>query len=107
MAPTSGQGAATLAGASAGEIDDVPRALRPSRTLGDRVYRSASTVGGLLTLVLLVLIGWFLFRQGLPELRKDGWHFITGSQWTSVGPFGIWAVMYWTIVIALIGLVLA
>ena len=28
-------------------------------------------------------------------------------EWTSVGPFGIWAVIYWTVVIALIGLVLA
>jgi phosphate transport system permease protein len=107
MAPISGQEPATFAGASAGVIDDVPRSLRASRTLADRIYRGASTGGGLLTLVLLVLIGWFLLRQGLPELRKDGWHFITGSQWTSVGPFGIWAVMYWTIVIALIGLVLA
>jgi phosphate transport system permease protein len=107
MAPNSGQGPATFAGTEAGVSDDAPRALRPSRTLADRIYRGASTGGGLLTLVLLVLIGWFLFRQGLPELRQDGWHFITGSQWTSVGPFGIWAIMYWTIVIALIGLVLA
>jgi phosphate transport system permease protein len=107
MAPTSGQGPATFAGASPGVTNDVPRPLRAGRTLADRIYRGASTGGGLLTLALLVLIGWFLFRQGLPELRKDGWHFITGSQWTSVGPFGIWAVMYWTIVIALIGLVLA
>jgi phosphate transport system permease protein len=107
MAPNSGQGPAAFAGTAAGVTDDAPRALRPSRTLADRIYRGASTGGGLLTLVLLVLIGWFLFRQGLPELRADGWHFITGSQWTSVGPFGIWAVMYWTIVIALIGLVLA
>ncbi|MDQ1534051.1 MAG: phosphate transport system permease protein [Actinomycetota bacterium] len=107
MAPTSGQAPAAFAGTAAGIPDDVPRHIRPGRTVADRVYRGASMGGGLLTLFLLVLIGWFLLREGLPELRKDGWHFITGSQWTAVGPFGIWAVMYWTVVIALIGLVLA
>ena len=99
MSPTSGQRSAAFAGA-AGTPDDVPRLIRPGRSVGDRIYRGASMGGGLLTLLLLVLIGWFLLREGLPELRKDGWQFITGSQWTAVGPFGIWAVMYWTVVIA-------
>jgi phosphate transport system permease protein len=107
MAPTSGQPPTTFAGTSVGDTDDAPRQVRPGRTVADRIYRSAATGGGLLTLVILVLIGWFLFRQGLPVLRKEGWHFVTGSQWTAVGPFGIWAIMYWTIVIALIGLVIA
>jgi phosphate transport system permease protein len=107
MAPTSGRSPATLTLPSSGTTEDVPRRVRPSRTLADRIYRGASTGGGVLTLVLLVVIGWFLLKQGLPELRQDGWHFVTGTQWTSVGPFGIWAVMYWTVVIALIALVLA
>src|SRR5579862_2070803 len=106
MAPTTGQPPATFAGTSVG-TGDVPREVRPGRTVADRIYRGLSTGGGLTTLILLVLIGWFLLRQGQPALRKEGWHFVTGSQWTSVGPFGIWAIMYWTIVIALIGLALA
>jgi phosphate transport system permease protein len=107
MAPTSGQSSATLAGAGAGAVDDVPREVRPGRTVADRIYRGASAGGGLLTLVLLALIGWFLLQKGLPELRMDCWHFFTGTRWTAVGPFGIASIMYWTVVIALIGLTLA
>src|SRR5262249_31700506 len=108
MAPTSGQAPVAVAGPPAGnETDDVPRSVRPGRTLGDRVYRGAAAGGGLVTLIVLALIGWFLLQKGLPALQREGWHFVTGSQWTAVGPFGIWAIMYWTIVIALIGLVLA
>jgi phosphate transport system permease protein len=87
--------------------DDVPRHVRPGRTLADRIYRGAATGGGLLTLVLLVLIGWFLFQKGLPELRQDGIHFLTGTKFQSIPPFGIASIIYWTVVIALIGLVIA
>jgi len=108
MAPNSGHAPVAFAGSPTGQGEyDGPRSVRPGRTLADRVYRGAATGGGVLTLVLLVLIGWFLFQQGRPALTKEGWHFVTGSQWTAVGPFGIWAIMYWTIVIALIGLALA
>ena len=51
------------------EHADVPRSIRPGRTVADRIYRAASTAGGLITLLLLVLIGWFLLRQGMPALR--------------------------------------
>jgi phosphate transport system permease protein len=107
MAPNTGQPPVTLAGASTDVTDDVARQVRPGRTFGDRIYRGAATGGGAVTLLILVLIGWFLFGKGLPVLRKEGLHFFTGTKWTSVGPFGIAAVMYWTVVIALIGLVLA
>jgi phosphate transport system permease protein len=107
MAPNSGQSSAAIAGTPADAIGDEPRQVRAGRTVADRVYRGAASGGGLLTLVILVLIGWFLLQKGLPELRKDGWHFVTGTQWTAVGPFGIASIMYWTVVIALIGLVIA
>jgi len=107
MAPNSGQSSAAIAGTPADAMGDEPRQVRPGRTVADRIYRGAASGGGLLTLVILVLIGWFLLQKGLPELRKDGWHFVTGTQWTAVGPFGIASIMYWTVVIALIGLVIA
>ena len=97
----------TLAGASTDLAGDTPRQVRAGRTLADRVYRGASTGGGLLTLVLLLVIGWFLFQKGLPELRHDGLHFFTGTKFQAVAPFGIAAIVYWTVVIALIGLVIA
>jgi phosphate transport system permease protein len=108
MARRSGRSPAALTRASADhDMNDVPRHVRPGRSVADRIYRGASSGGGILTLVLLALIGWFLLRQGWPELRKEGWSFFTGTQWTAIGPFGIWSIMYWTVVIALIALVLA
>ena len=107
MPPISGQSSSTFAGASGDAIVDVPRTVRPGRTVSDRIYRGVSAGGGVLTLVLLVLIGWFLFQKGLPELRKDGLHFLTGTQFNAVPPFGIASIIYWTIVIAVIGLVIA
>jgi phosphate transport system permease protein len=83
------------------------RRIVSAPTRGDRVFRSAATACGMATLVLLGLIGMFLLQKGLPELRNDGWHFVTGKAWTQAGPFGIAAVLYWTVVIALIALVVA
>ena len=97
----------TFAGTPTDVAQDVPRQVRAGRTLADRIYRGASTGGGVLTLVLLVLIGWFLFQKGLPELRQDGVHFFTGTKFQAIAPFGIAAIVYWTVVIAVIGLVIA
>jgi phosphate transport system permease protein len=84
-----------------------PRPVHNERTTGDRIYRAGATAAALLTTVVLTLIGWFLFKKGLPELRADGLSFFTSSKWTSIGPFGIAAVAYWTVIIAAIALVIA
>lgn len=86
---------------------DAPRRVVNVRQPSDRVYRALGTVAGLITLTLLVLIGWFLLQKGLPAFRQNGWSFFTSSKYTDSGPFGIAAVMYWTVVIAVIALVLA
>src|SRR3954469_14025347 len=84
--------------------DRVTISVRRSR--GDRVYRALGYGAGGLTLVLLVLIGLFLLMRGWPELRADGLSFFTSSRWTQSGPFGIVAVMYWTLVISVTALLL-
>ncbi len=99
-------------GSAMAVMEDVPRPEQPRRVVtrrqrSDRVYRGLGTAAGLATLSLLVVIGWFLLQEGLPALRQNGWSFITGTEWTQVGPFGIAAVMYWTVVIAGIALTLA
>ncbi|MGZ4757011.1 MAG: phosphate ABC transporter permease subunit PstC, partial [Acidimicrobiia bacterium] len=86
---------------------DAPRRIVNLRQRSDRIYRALGTTAGLATLLLLVVIGWFLLQEGLPALRQNGLDFITGTRWTDIGPFGIAAVMYWTVVIAVIALVLA
>src|SRR3954454_25171896 len=87
--------------------DDAPRRPVDVRQASDRVYRGLGTAAGLVTLTILVLIGWFLLPEGGAALRQNGFDFVTGTEWTQAGPFGIAAVMYWTVVTAVIALVLA
>jgi phosphate transport system permease protein len=76
----------------------------------DRIYRTLSTWAGLLTLVILALIGLFLALQALPAFRHMGVAFFWTQAWQPDGvkhQFGIAAVLYWTVVIAAIALVIA
>jgi phosphate transport system permease protein len=63
-----------------------------------------------LTLLLLVVIGIFLVVQSWPAFQLQGFHFFTTLVWqpdSTRHQFGIAAILYWTIVIALIALVIA
>jgi phosphate transport system permease protein len=67
---------------------------------------------GFSTFVLLVLIGLFLLIKAWPALKYAGFSFFTRTEWTfnpvtGGGIFGIAAILYWTIVIALIAVVIA
>jgi phosphate transport system permease protein len=87
-----------------------PRVISRGRTQTDRAYRGVTTAAGLLTLVILVLIGVFLLIRSLPAFRQMGWAFFTTSVWQPDGTthqFGIAAVLYWTFVIAIVALVIA
>jgi len=87
-----------------------PRRIRSSRGRADRVYRGLATGAGLLTLVILVLIGLFLLLRSAPAFRQMGFAFFTTLPWQPDGVlhrFGIAAIMYWTVVIAAISLVIA
>jgi phosphate transport system permease protein len=64
----------------------------------------------MLTLVLLVLIGFFLVLQSAPAFKLAGVGFLTTRAWQPDGTthiFGIAAIMYWTLVIATIALTIA
>jgi phosphate transport system permease protein len=87
-----------------------PRTIAVRRSGSDSVYRSLATAAGALTLVLLVVIGLFLLVQSYPAFKLQGVNFLTTLAWQPDGTrhrFGIAAVLYWTIVIALIALVIA
>jgi phosphate transport system permease protein len=87
-----------------------PRSISRGRSQSDRLYRSIATGAGLLTLVILVLIGLFLLLRSLPAFRLMGWKFFTTMAWQPDGvthQFGITAVLYWTFVIAIVALVIA
>jgi phosphate transport system permease protein len=87
-----------------------PRRIRQRRVFADRIYRSISTGAGLFTLVILALIGLFLVLRAMPAFRERGLSFFTTTQWQPDGlthRYGIVAVMYWTMVIAVISLCIA
>jgi len=100
-------------------IDDGPPRTVPSprevvalRTKGDRVFRGVATGAGSFTLILLVLIGTFLFLRAMPAFKDAGWSFFTQTDWvppprgTSTS-YGVLALLYWTVVIAIIAMVIA
>jgi phosphate transport system permease protein len=87
-----------------------PTQVRPDRSRADRIYRGVARGAGLGSLVLLVLVGLFLFIRALPAFRSMGWAFFTTTGFVTNGAhpkFGVAAELYGTVVIALIGLVVA
>lgn len=82
--------------------------VRVERSAADRVYRAVARGAGASTLVLMVLIGGFLSVQALDALRAGGLGFLTESQWSpDTGEFGIAAVLFGTVLIAVVALLVA
>jgi phosphate transport system permease protein len=104
--PQGGNGAPSSTGLLG---DHGPRHILVSRSPQDRAYRGAVRGTALASFVLLFLIGLFLLLKSLPAIDKEGWWtFLTTTGWTTNGPhisFGIVAALYWTVVIAVIALV--
>ncbi len=89
---------------------DTPREIVPTRTPADRVYRRLATGAGVATLLILFLIGLFLVIRSVPAFRQMGLAFFSTAQWQPDGlqhRFGIAAILYWTVVIAVIALLIA
>lgn len=92
-------------------VDDLeqPRVtIRVHRAPADRVYRMVVRLAASATLLVMGLIGAFLFARALPALRSGGWRFLTEQAWTpDSGRFGISAVLLGTVLIAVVALVIA
>ena len=89
---------------------DTPRVIGSAYTKPDRFYRGTASGAGIITLVLLVLIGTFLLIRAWPALSSQGFGFLTNTAWhpeQDPPVFGIAAVLYWTIVIAFIAMLIA
>jgi len=89
-----------------------PRKVLAVRTRADKISRTLASGAGASTLILLALIGLFLFLQALPALKDAGWSFLTTSEWLppprgTSDTYGVAALIYWTVVIALIAMVIA
>jgi phosphate transport system permease protein len=90
--------------------EDQPRELDTTPIPADRRYRRIARLGGIIVFALLGLIGGFLLISSWPALQEAGLDFLTTSAW---GPdaeppeFGIVALLYGTVVVAVIALLIA
>jgi len=91
-------------------VPPVPDRVPSDRATPDRIYRGLVRGAGIASLVVLVLVGVFLFIRAWPAFRAMGWAFFTTTGFVTNGAhpkFGVAAALYGTVVIAVIGLVLA
>jgi len=87
-----------------------PRAIVVNRAGTDNVYRSVARGAGIATMALITLIGVFLLVRGWDALAEAGLSFFTTQAWRTSGEnreFGIAALVYGTLVIAVVALVIA
>jgi phosphate transport system permease protein len=93
---------------SVGDVDR-PRRIHAKRGRADTAFRRIATAAGLMTFVILLLIGLFLVLGALPAFRSVGFGFFAAPRvWNpDRGVFGIGAVLYWTVILAVIALAIA
>jgi phosphate transport system permease protein len=89
-----------------GVTDDAQ--LAPPSKVGDRLFKSLAMVMGLSVGVLIVLVGFTLWRGASMSVHHFGLGFLTGSKWDPVQEvFGALPFIYGTLVSSLIALVIA
>jgi phosphate transport system permease protein len=90
---------------------DTPRVIALNRTRSDRAFRLICLGAGMITLVVLTLIGTFLLTKSMPALRGAGLSFFTTEELPPNPipgqPYGIAALIFGTVEISLIALVMA
>ncbi len=98
------QGSPVSPGALSGSVD-----AGRGRLL-DQLFRRLSVLSALVVLIILVAIALFLLQQALPAIHRDTTSFLTDRRWNpddSPPVFGIAALLYGTVVTALLAMVMA
>lgn len=90
-----------------------PRTITTELRFTDKLFRGIVTGGGLISLVILGLIGFFLIYNGFEAIRNAGLSFLTGFDWIDAVPeneqlasYGIGAMLYGTIVTGILALLM-
>jgi phosphate transport system permease protein len=87
---------------------DRPRRLKAANGPADRVFRYGAHASGLIVLAIMTLVGVFLAIRGAEAISQAGGRFLTEQDWEpNSGRFGIAAVMFGTIAVALIAIAVA
>ena len=90
-----------------------PRVITTEPRFTDKVFRGVVTSGGLFSLALLGLIGFFLVYNGFEAMRSAGLGFLTGFDWVDAIPeegqpaaYGVGAMLYGTIVTGILAMIM-
>ena len=84
------------------------RRVKAMPGIGDRVFRSGSSLAGLAVLALMAAVGLLLLVRALSAIRVAGLSFLTTQRWEpGAHHFGIAAVLAGTVLIALVAMVVA
>lgn len=90
-----------------------PRTITTELRFTDKIFRGIVTSGGLISLVLLGLIGFFLVYNGFEAIRNAGLAFLTGFEWVDAVPennqpasYGVGAMLYGTIVTGILAMIM-
>jgi phosphate transport system permease protein len=78
--------------------------------IGDRLFAGLATGASSFVIVLVVLVAVFLVVKSLPSITEDHVNFLTSTEWQTDPKnlrFGIATLLWVTVIISLIGLVLA
>jgi len=96
------------------EATPEPRELSVIYNRADRIFRRIVTSGALTSLILLGLIGTFLFVRSAQIFNDRGLRFVTGSNWTAgsgdgviLDDFSIGPMLTGTILVSVIALIIA
>lgn len=84
------------------------RVLKSQPSASDVTFVAAMRSSAVSTLIIMGLIGVFLFIGAWPAIQQQGWSFFTESQWLpEAGTFGIASLLWGTILVGLFALVVA
>jgi phosphate transport system permease protein len=90
-----------------------PRVITTELRFTDKLFRGIVTGGGLISLAILGLIGFFLIYNGFEAIRNAGLAFLTGFDWVDAVPeneqpaaYGIGAMLYGTIVTGILAMIM-
>jgi phosphate transport system permease protein len=86
----------------------LPRNVKASPGVGDRIFRGGSRLAGLGVLAIMGAVGLFLLLRALTALKAAGFSFLTTSEWQpDRHHFGIAAVLSGTVMISLVAVFIA
>jgi phosphate transport system permease protein len=84
---------------------DVPRRIFSRESFGDLTFRRVAFGAGIITVAIMLAVGLFLSLRAGTALGTAGWSFLYVQQWSpETNTFGVAAVLFGTVTIALIAL---